>query len=118
MQFSFRPLLISSCIFPEDEKSETICRSIVETLKEKTSLLDQWIVVHESMFGTNHDIPSAEAIHLSKLWDGIITTDTCNSARLLSSQTCWKNKTDAKTAFKKSNSRAAKLEAVKDQIRI
>ena len=48
-------------------------------------LLDQWIVVHESMFGTNHDIPSAEAIHLSKLWDGIITTDTCNSARLLNS---------------------------------
>jgi hypothetical protein len=57
----------------------------VETLKEKASLLDQWIVVHESMFGTNHDIPSAEAIHLSKLCDGIITTDTCNSARLLSS---------------------------------
>ena len=57
----------------------------METLKEKASLLDQWIVVHESMFGTNHDIPSAEAIHLSKLRDGIITTDTCNSARLLSS---------------------------------
>ena len=57
----------------------------METLKEKASLLDQWIVVHESMFDTNHDIPSAEAIHLSKLQDGIITTDTCNSARLLSS---------------------------------
>ena len=57
----------------------------METLKEKASLLDQWIVVHKSMFDTNHDIPSAEAIHLSKLQDGIITTDTCNSARLLSS---------------------------------
>jgi hypothetical protein len=34
------------------------------------------------------------------------------------SQACWKSKTDAKTAFKKLNSRAAKLEAVKDQIRI
>ena len=57
----------------------------METLKEKASLLDQWIVVHESMFDINHDIPSAEAIQLSKLQDGIITTDTCNSARLLSS---------------------------------
>jgi hypothetical protein len=37
------------------------------------------------MFDINHDIPSAEAMHLSKLRDGIITTDTCNSARLLSS---------------------------------
>ena len=81
----FRPLLISSCIFPEDERSETICKSIVETLKEKASLLDQWIVVHETMFDTNHDIPSANAIHLSKLRNGVVTTDTCNAARLLSS---------------------------------
>ena len=82
---TFRPLLISSCIFPEDEKSETICKLIVETLKEKASLLDQWIVVHEAMFDTDHDIPSANAIHLFKLWDGVVTTDTCNAARLLSS---------------------------------
>jgi hypothetical protein len=27
------------------------------------------------MFDENHDIPSAEAIHLSKLCDGIVTTD-------------------------------------------
>ena len=71
--FPFRPLLISSCIFPEDEKSETICISIVQTLKEKASLLDQWIVVHEAVFDKNCDIPSANAIHLSKLWDGVIT---------------------------------------------
>ena len=37
------------------------------------------------MFDTNHGIPSANAIHLSKLWDGVVTTDTCNLARLLSS---------------------------------
>ena len=34
------------------------------------------------------------------------------------SQACWKSKKDAKAAFKKLNSHAAKLEAVKDQIRI
>jgi hypothetical protein len=36
------------------------------------------------MYGNNHDIPSAESIHLSKIRDGIVTTDTCNSARALS----------------------------------
>ncbi len=61
-----------------------LCQSILDTLKEKASLLDQWIAVHESMYGNNHDIPSAESIHLSKIRDGIVTTDTCNSARALS----------------------------------
>ena len=80
----FRPLLISSSIFPENNKAETVCMSILDALKEKASLLDQWIMVHESMYGPNHDIPSAESIHLSKMHDGIVTTDTCNSARALS----------------------------------
>ncbi len=35
------------------------------------------------MFGNDHDIPSANKIHLSKLNRGVITTDTCNSARLI-----------------------------------
>ena len=43
------------------------------------------MVVHESMFDNNHDIPLAQAIHLSKLRDGVITTDTCHAAHLLSS---------------------------------
>ena len=80
----FRPLLISSSIFPENDKAETVCMSILDALKEKASLLDQWIMVHESMYGPNHDIPSAESIHLSKMRDGIVTTDTCNTARALS----------------------------------
>ena len=36
------------------------------------------------MFGNDHDIPSANKIHLSKLNQGVITTDTCNSAQLIS----------------------------------
>jgi hypothetical protein len=68
-----------------------VCRNfptteaIIDTLKDKASLLDQWIEVHEAMFGATHDIPPGESIHLSKLRDGVITTDTCNAARLLSS---------------------------------
>ena len=63
-----------------------MCKAIIDTLKDKASLLDQWIEVHEAMFGaSSHDIPPGESIHLSKLRDGVITTDTCNAARLLSS---------------------------------
>ena len=80
--------MISSYIFPEDERSETVCKSIIDTLHEKGQLLDQWIAIHESMFGTDHDIPSAHAIHLSKLNHGVINTDTCNAARLLNSMIC------------------------------
>jgi hypothetical protein len=81
----FRPLLLSSCIFTEDERSTTVCKSIIDTLNEKALLLDQWAEKHEAMFGASHDIPPRESIHLSKLQDGVITTDTCNAARLLSS---------------------------------
>ena len=81
-----RPLLLSSCIFPEDERSETVCRSILETLKEKAQLLEKWRATHEKMFGADHDIPSAEEMHMSKLEGGTITTDACNAARLESSK--------------------------------
>ena len=37
------------------------------------------------MCDKNHDIPSAEAIHQSKLHDVVITTDTCNAECILSS---------------------------------
>jgi len=77
--------LISTCIFPEDERSETVCKSIFDTLKEKAFLVDQWIAIHETMFDNNHDIPPCEAINLSKMSDGVITTGTCNAAPHLSS---------------------------------
>ena len=81
----FRPLSILSCIFPEDEHSETVCKAIIDTLLDKSKLIDQWMTVHESMFpNDHHDIPSGSDIHLSKLQFGLITTDTCNLARLLS----------------------------------
>ena len=83
--FIYRPLLLSSCIFPEDERSETVCKSIVDTLKEKASLLDQWRTVHEAEYGQTHDIPSSDEMHMSKLAGAIVNSDTCNGARLTSS---------------------------------
>jgi hypothetical protein len=47
--------------------------------------LDQWRAVrHDEMFGQNHDIPPGTSIDVAKLEGGMITTDTCNGARLLS----------------------------------
>lgn len=83
--FFRRPLLISSCIYPEDERSETVCQAILDDLKEKATRLDGWIAMHEKRFGQNHDIPSSASIDISKLnGGGMINTDTCNGARKLS----------------------------------
>ena len=99
-------MLISSCIFPENDKSEILCQSILDTLKEKASLLKQWIAVHESMYGNNYDIPSNKSIHLSKIRDGIVTTDTCNSARALSEFISFEIEvTELKHVFKLSQNR-------------
>ena len=46
--------------------------------------LDRWIAVHENIFDLNHDIPPGSSIDIAKLEGGMITTDTCNGARLLS----------------------------------
>ncbi len=76
-------MLLSSCIIPRDEQSETICQAILDELNSKAEYLDHWTIVHEKMFGPNHSIPPGSEIHLSKIEGGLITTNTCNSARLL-----------------------------------
>ena len=83
----FRPLLLSSCIFPEDDRSETLWQSIVHTIKEKAKLLDRWSTTHEKAFPSRpHDIPPSSDMHLSKAGKGgSSTTDTCHGARLFSS---------------------------------
>ena len=74
---------MTSSIIPKDEKSETICDAIVETINNKATHLDRWAVVHEKMFGHTHNIPSSSQINLSKLEGRLVNTDTCNGARLL-----------------------------------
>jgi hypothetical protein len=41
-------------------------------LEQKGNNLDEWIVVHERMFGTNHSILPRSEIHLSKLEGGLL----------------------------------------------
>ena len=85
----YNPLLVSSCIFPEDKRSETVCHSIISTLKEKVLLLYRWKEIHEADFGpdTAHDIPYSSQFGISKMGKGgAITTDTCNPDRLLISK--------------------------------
>lgn len=77
-----RPLLLSSCIFPEDERSETTCKSIIATIVEKRELLAGWKEVHEAKFGPeSHDIPDSSELDIAKLDRANINSDTCNGAR-------------------------------------
>ena len=78
----YRPLLLSSCIFPEDERSETVCKSIIDTIKEKALLLDGWRLIHETDFGATHDIPEGTSMSLAKLDGAVVNSDTCHAARL------------------------------------
>lgn len=84
--FIHRPLLLSSCIFPEDEKSETVCQSIIDCIQEKALLLDKWRAIHEKEFGCDsHDIPHSENMGLYKFQGASVNSDTCNAARLTTS---------------------------------
>ena len=56
----YRPLLLSTCIYPEDDRSETLCRTIIDTEKEKALLLDKWKKFHEDQFRPDtHNIPES-----------------------------------------------------------
>ena len=76
--------ILSSCIFPEDECLETVCRSIIDTIKEKAGLLDQWRVFHKAKYVDIDDIPFLASMGLTKLKEVVITSNTCNGARLSS----------------------------------
>ncbi len=81
----FLPILLTTGIIPENEKSEELCKTILEVIADKGQLLDKWKQVHEELFGNDHDIPDSSELNVTKLANhGVITTDTCNSARKLS----------------------------------
>ena len=64
-------LLLSTCIYPEDGMSEALCRTIIDTIKEKALLLDKWKKFHEDQFLLNtHNIPDSLEIFFSKMCHG------------------------------------------------
>ena len=74
----------SSCIFPKEKKSFTVCKSILDCIKNKAMLLDQWQKIYKEMFGDTHNIPSSESMGLTKLDGASITSDNFPGAQLTS----------------------------------
>ena len=79
------PVLLTTSILAENESSEVVCDSILDTISRKGELLTQWKDMYVALYGeddTDHDIPPAESLCITKMADhGTITTDTCNGAR-------------------------------------
>ena len=66
-----------------------MCESIINTIREKASLLDKWRRIHEDKFGVgSHTIPDSGQVSIAKLGigGGGVMTDNCNSANLLGRQ--------------------------------
>eukprot|EP00985_Skeletonema_marinoi_P013178 scaffold6499_cov134-Skeletonema_marinoi.AAC.1 len=82
-EHEYKTVLMSCCIFPEDETAKQQIESIDNFLKEQGALLEEWKLVIEKMYPDYaHDIPDAASLDLGKLADGgVVTTDTFNSAK-------------------------------------
>ena len=82
----FKTITLSTSIIAEDETSESLSKSIMQTFKESGALLDAWRDVTVQMYPAWVDlldmIPKGSNLTLSKLAkQGMITTDTCATAR-------------------------------------
>ncbi len=82
----FKTITLSTSIIAEDETSESLSKSIMQTFKESGALLDAWRDVTVKMYPAWVDllemIPKGSNLTLSKLAkQGMITTDTCAMAR-------------------------------------
>ena len=76
---------MSRCIFPYNERLETVCKSMIETIKEKALLLDQRQTFHKETYGPIHNIPPPEKMSIVKMKGAVVNSDTCNSTQLTSS---------------------------------
>ncbi|KAL7536200.1 hypothetical protein ACHAXR_006982, partial [Thalassiosira sp. AJA248-18] len=78
------PVVVSSCIFLEDESAETsvenmIAKAKIESLKRRLDRLREVMVKHYPEFA--HLVPSSDEIDLEKLREVLLTSDTCNVAQ-------------------------------------
>ena len=79
------PVVVSSCIFMEDERSETQADGICEKIKLLKQRLESLRQLVKEKYPEKIDLlPLADGIDINKLGDGgVIMTDTCNAARKL-----------------------------------
>ncbi len=82
----FKMVTLSSGIPAENETAKCLTGSIIRTFKEGGQLLNDWRIVLERLYPSRQDlldmIPQSQALTLDKLAnDGMVSTDTCNTAR-------------------------------------
>ncbi len=76
---------LSSGTLAENETAKCLSGSIIRTFKEGGQLLDDWRIVLKRLYPSHQDllnmIPPSQALTLAKLAnDGMVSTDTCNTA--------------------------------------
>jgi hypothetical protein len=82
----FKMVNLSSGILAENETAKCLTGSIICTFKEGGQLLDDWRIVLKRLYPSRQDlldmIPQSQALTSAKLAnDGMVSTDTCNTAR-------------------------------------
>jgi hypothetical protein len=83
---ALRSICLSGSIIAEDSTAENQSLAIIATFTESAKLLADWIKVTAEMFPNREDlidlIPKPSSMCVSKLLNGMVSTDTCNTAQL------------------------------------
>jgi hypothetical protein len=81
-----KSICLSGSIIAEDSTAENQSRAIISSFTESAQLLADWIKTTEEMYPDRDDlvnlIPKPSSMCVAKLLNGMISTDTCNTARL------------------------------------
>lgn len=81
-----KSICLSGSIIAEDSTAENQSRAIISSFTESAQLLADWIKTTEEMYPDRDDlvnlIPKPSSMCVSKLLNGMISMDTCNTARL------------------------------------
>jgi hypothetical protein len=81
-----KSICLSGSIIAEDSTAENQSRAIISSFHKSSQLLADWINTTEEMFPGCNDlislIPKPSSMCVSKLLGGMVSTDTCNTARL------------------------------------
>ena len=81
-----RSICLSGSIIAEDSTAENQSRAIISSFTESSQLLADWIKTTAEMFPDRDDlldlIPKPSSMCVSKLLNGMVSTDTCNTAQL------------------------------------
>ena len=88
----FQSICLSKSIIAEDSTTEEQSQAIIASFGKAGQLLREWKEVMLQMLPSRHDlldmIPEPEDMSPTKLLGGIVSTDTCNTARLTRQTLC------------------------------